>query len=91
MPEPLTPVITVSRSSAKLTSLIDRLLLLQFCRVKNLVGAFYQPLQVISDISTLHTINERDFLAGYGEVVKYGLLADYDFYFWLEENFTKIN
>ena len=57
---------------------------------KNLVGAFYQPSQVISDISTLQTIKERDFIAGYGEVVKYGLLADYDFYFWLEENFTKI-
>ena len=57
---------------------------------KNLVGAFYQPLQVISDISTLHTINERDFLAGYGEVVKYGLLGDYKFYCWLETNFAKI-
>ena len=57
---------------------------------KNLVGAFYQPSLVISDISTLNTIKERDFLAGYGEVVKYGLLGDYDFYCWLEKNFTKI-
>ena len=57
---------------------------------KNLVGAFYQPERVISDISALQTINERDFLAGYGEVVKYGLLGDYDFYCWLEKNFTKI-
>ncbi len=57
---------------------------------KNLVGAFYQPSLVISDISTLHTINERDFLAGYGEVVKYGLLGDYNFYCWLEENYKKI-
>ena len=36
---------------------------------KNLVGAFYQPTKVIADISTLNTIKERDFLAGYGEVV----------------------
>ena len=57
---------------------------------KNLVGAFYQPTQVISDISTLNTIKERDFLAGYGEVVKYGLLGDYKFYCWLETNFEKI-
>ena len=57
---------------------------------KNLVGAFYQPSQVIADISTLNTIKERDFLAGYGEVVKYGLLGDYDFYCWLETNFAKI-
>ena len=57
---------------------------------KNLVGAFYQPAQVISDISTLQTIKERDFFAGYGEVVKYGLLGDYDFYCWLEANTPKI-
>jgi 3-dehydroquinate synthase len=57
---------------------------------KNLVGSFYQPSKVISDISTLLTIKERDFLAGYGEVVKYGLLGDYDFYCWLEANFAKI-
>ena len=53
---------------------------------KNLVGAFYQPSLVISDISTLKTLEERDFLAGYGEVAKYGLLGDYEFYCWLEEN-----
>ena len=57
---------------------------------KNLVGAFYQPTKVIADISTLNTIKERDFLAGYGEVVKYGLLGDYKFYCWLETNFAKI-
>ena len=57
---------------------------------KNLVGSFYQPSKVISDISTLLTVKERDFLAGYGEVVKYGLLGDYDFYCWLEANFAKI-
>ena len=57
---------------------------------KNLVGAFYQPTQVITDISTLNTIKDRDFLAGYGEVVKYGLLGDYNFYCWLETNFAQI-
>ena len=57
---------------------------------KNLVGAFYQPSQVISDISTLKTLKDRDFLAGYGEVVKYGLLGDFDFFCWLEKNFIKV-
>ena len=57
---------------------------------KNLVGAFYQPALVVSDISTLKTIKERDFLAGYGEVIKYGLLGDYDFYCWLDANVLKI-
>ena len=57
---------------------------------KNLVGAFYQPSLVISDISTLKTMEDRDFLAGYGEVAKYGLLGDYEFYCWLEENSNKL-
>ncbi|MEM8632896.1 MAG: 3-dehydroquinate synthase [Pseudomonadota bacterium] len=53
---------------------------------KNLVGAFYQPALVIADISVLDTLSPRDFLAGYGEVVKYGLLGDADFFAWLEAN-----
>jgi 3-dehydroquinate synthase len=43
---------------------------------KNLVGAFHQPSLVLADIDVLGTLTERDFLAGYGEVVKYGLLGD---------------
>ena len=53
---------------------------------KNLIGAFYQPQMVLADISLLNTLSSRDFLAGYGEVMKYGLLGDYDFFEWLEEN-----
>ncbi len=52
---------------------------------KNLVGAFHQPSLVLADIDVLETLPARDFLAGYGEVVKYGLLGDADFYDWLEE------
>jgi 3-dehydroquinate synthase len=51
---------------------------------KNLVGAFHQPSLVLADIDTLGTLAERDFLAGYGEVVKYGLLGDAAFFEWLE-------
>lgn len=53
---------------------------------KNLVGAFHQPSLVLADISVLDTLPARDFLAGYGEVVKYGLLGDAAFYEWLEVN-----
>lgn len=53
---------------------------------KNLVGAFHQPALVLADIDLLGTLNERDFLAGYGEVVKYGLLGDAGFFDWLESN-----
>ena len=53
---------------------------------KNLIGAFHQPKLVLADIGALDTLDERDFLAGYGEVVKYGLLGDAAFFAWLEAN-----
>ena len=53
---------------------------------KNLVGAFHQPSLVLADIGVLDTLAPRDFLAGYGEVVKYGLLGDAEFFGWLEGN-----
>jgi 3-dehydroquinate synthase len=53
---------------------------------KNLVGAFHQPSLVLADIGALETLPERDLLSGYGEVAKYGLLGDADFFNWLEEN-----
>ncbi|HBS49754.1 MAG TPA: 3-dehydroquinate synthase [Rhodobacteraceae bacterium] len=53
---------------------------------KNLVGAFHQPSLVLADNGVLGTLAPRDFLAGYGEVVKYGLLGDADFFAWLERN-----
>ena len=53
---------------------------------KNLVGAFHQPSLVLADIDVLTSLAPRDFLAGYGEVVKYGLLGDEAFFDWLEEH-----
>lgn len=53
---------------------------------KNLVGAFHQPSLVLADIAVLDTLPPRDLLAGYGEVVKYGLLGDAAFFDWLEAN-----
>jgi len=55
-------------------------------RGKNLIGAFHQPALVLADIGVLQTLAPRDFLAGYGEVVKYGLLGDAAFFEWLEAN-----
>lgn len=51
---------------------------------KNLIGAFHQPSLVLADIDALGTMPPRDLLAGYGEVVKYGLLGDAAFFDWLE-------
>ena len=53
---------------------------------KNLIGAFHQPSLVLADIDVLDTLAPRDFLAGYGEVVKYGLLGNATFFEWLEQN-----
>lgn len=53
---------------------------------KNLVGAFYQPSLVVADTALLNSLSTRDFLSGYGEVVKYGLLGDLAFFEWLEHN-----
>jgi len=53
---------------------------------KNLIGAFHQPSLVLADIAVLESLPARDFLAGYGEVVKYGLLGDAAFFDWLEVN-----
>jgi 3-dehydroquinate synthase len=53
---------------------------------KNLIGAFHQPKLVLADVDVLGTLAPRDFLAGYGEVAKYGLLGDEQFWDWLEVN-----
>ena len=57
---------------------------------KNLVGAFHQPSLVLADIGALDTLPRRDLLAGYGEVVKYGLLGDATFFDWLERAGPKV-
>ena len=53
---------------------------------KNMIGAFYQPQCVIADIESLKTLPQREFSAGMAEVIKYGLIRDYDFFEWLEKN-----
>lgn len=58
---------------------------------KNLIGAFHQPSLVLADTSVLSSMTQRDFLSGYGEVVKYGLLGDAAFFEWLEQNGTDVS
>ncbi|HEX5313770.1 MAG TPA: 3-dehydroquinate synthase [Gammaproteobacteria bacterium] len=53
---------------------------------KNLVGAFHDPVAVWADPARLATLPEREYLAGFGEVVKYGLGFDAEFFAWLETN-----
>ncbi len=53
---------------------------------KNMIGAFYQPQAVIADISVLKTLDDRQLAAGIAEIIKYGLIRDYEFFEWLEVN-----
>ena len=55
-------------------------------RGKNMVGAFYQPLAVIAETSTLNTLPAREVSAGLAEVIKYGAIRDLPFFDWLEDN-----
>jgi len=51
---------------------------------KNLLGAFYQPRLVLADTTSLKSLPQREILAGYAEIVKYGLIRDAGFFDWLE-------
>ena len=51
---------------------------------KNMIGAFHQPRCVIADTDTLSTLDDRELAAGLAEVIKYGLIGDYEFFVWLE-------
>ncbi|MBL4721633.1 MAG: 3-dehydroquinate synthase, partial [Alphaproteobacteria bacterium] len=51
---------------------------------KNLAGVFHQPKLVLADVGVLDTLPRRELVAGYGEIVKYGLINDAEFFHWLE-------
>lgn len=53
---------------------------------KNLVGAFYAPTAVVCDLDTLLTLPRNELLASFGEVVKYGFIADEQILHFLEED-----
>jgi 3-dehydroquinate synthase len=59
-------------------------------RGKNMIGAFHQPLAVISDVATLDTLPDRELRAGLAEVIKHGLALDAAFVTWLEGNMEKL-
>lgn len=57
---------------------------------KNLIGAFHQPTAVLIDTSYLQTLPERELSAGLAEVIKYGIMADEDFFTWLEQHINDL-
>ena len=57
---------------------------------KNLIGSFYQPKLVISDTNFLKTLNQREIICGYGEILKHSIIADKKFFNFLNNNFSNI-
>lgn len=57
---------------------------------KNLIGTFYQPQRVLIDTNFLTTLPRREILAGYAEIVKYGLIRDHTFFSWLDSHASRI-
>ena len=57
---------------------------------KNLIGAFYQPSLVISDISFLKSLPKRELICGYGEILKHALIANNNFFIFLNKNGSQI-
>lgn len=62
-----------------------------FDSYKNMVGAFHQPKLVYMNLSTLLTLNERQFNSGLGEIIKHGLIKDKEYYDWIHTHFDEIN
>ena len=57
---------------------------------KNLIGSFYQPSLVISDIIFLKSLPKREVICGYGEILKHALISDKKFFSFLNINGSQI-
>ena len=57
---------------------------------KNLLGTFYQPKEILIDISTLNSLPKKEIKAGYAEIIKHALIKDYSFFNWLDKNANKL-
>jgi len=57
---------------------------------KNMIGAFYQPRLVVTDLETLRTLPSKEYRAGLAEIVKYGVIADARLFKFLETHYKEI-
>ena len=57
---------------------------------KNLIGAFYQPRLVFSDIRFLKSLSQRQLSAGLAEIIKYGIIKDSKLFAYLEKRYREI-
>ena len=56
---------------------------------KNLIGSFYQPKIVISDLSFVDSLSKKEMICGYAEILKHSIIKDKKFFYWLKKN-TKL-
>ena len=57
---------------------------------KNMIGTFNQPEKVIIDTKFLNSLSKIEILCGFMEILKHGLIADREFFLWLEKKLSKI-
>jgi len=57
---------------------------------KNLIGTYYQPDFILSDVSVIKNLPQREMIAGYGEILKHSLIVNKKFFLWLLKNGEKI-
>ena len=53
---------------------------------KNLIGAFYQPQAVFMELNFMKSLPRREIYTGLGEIIKYGIIYDAEFFAFLESN-----
>ncbi len=57
---------------------------------KNMIGSFHQPDTVLIDLASLKSLPKREKISGLGEIIKYGIIWDYDFLEELEGSLERI-
>ena len=63
---------------------------IDFMQYKNMVGAFYMPKLVYMNLSVLKTLPDEQLSSGFGEILKHGLIKDFNYFNWLKENYDSI-
>lgn len=59
-------------------------------KCKNLIGTFKQPNEIIIDINFLKTLSRREIVSGLAEVIKYGIIFEFEFLQYIEKNLSRI-
>lgn len=63
---------------------------IDFLGIKNIIGSFYFPISTLIYTSFIDSLPEREVTCGLGEIIKYGLIADYDFFKYVKNNIPQI-